>query len=128
LIPGGAAAIPSWGKFWLAILNVYSWDGMHSLFPEMWLLPEWIPIHPSKLWCHCRQVYLPMGYCYGKRIQAPETDLIRQLRAELYEEAYENIKWIAQRDNISSSDLYTPHSWMLKLGYGIHETLVLVFP
>lgn len=34
--PGGACAIPSWGKFWLAVLNVYSWDGMHSLFPEMW--------------------------------------------------------------------------------------------
>lgn len=33
---GGAAGIPSWGKFWLAILNVYSWDGMNTLLPEMW--------------------------------------------------------------------------------------------
>lgn len=28
---GGACAIPSWGKFWLSVLNVYSWDGMHSI-------------------------------------------------------------------------------------------------
>ena len=33
---GGARAIPSWGKFWLSVLNVYSWDGMHSILPEMW--------------------------------------------------------------------------------------------
>jgi lanosterol synthase len=37
-LTGGAAAIPSWGKFWLAVLNVYSWDGMHNLFPEMWFV------------------------------------------------------------------------------------------
>lgn len=29
-------AIPSWGKFWLAILNVYSWEGLNTLLPEMW--------------------------------------------------------------------------------------------
>ncbi|GAV02159.1 hypothetical protein RvY_12758 [Ramazzottius varieornatus] len=114
---GGAAAIPSWGKFWLAILNVYEWNGMHSLLPEMWLLPEWIPIHPSKLWCHCRQVYLPMGVCYGLRLRAPVNDLIGQLRKEIYVQNYETIDWKAQRDNVSSADLYTPHSWLLKISY-----------
>lgn len=29
-------AIPSWGKFWLAVLNVYSWEGLHTVLPEMW--------------------------------------------------------------------------------------------
>ncbi|KAK7877942.1 hypothetical protein WMY93_031418 [Mugilogobius chulae] len=53
---GGAVGIPSWGKFWLAILNVYSWDGLNTLLPEMWLFPSWMPAHPSTLWCHCRQV------------------------------------------------------------------------
>lgn len=28
--------IPSWGKFWLAVLNVYSWEGLNTLFPELW--------------------------------------------------------------------------------------------
>jgi len=44
------------------------------------LFSEWLPIHPSKLWCHCRQVYLPMAYCYGCRLKAAETPFIIQLR------------------------------------------------
>ncbi|XP_074766287.1 lanosterol synthase isoform X4 [Athene noctua] len=77
---GGAVGIPSWGKFWLAVLNVYSWEGMNTLLPEMWLLPTWFPAHPSRLWCHCRQVYLPMSYCYARRLSAEEDELIRSLR------------------------------------------------
>ncbi|XP_035306416.1 lanosterol synthase isoform X2 [Cricetulus griseus] len=77
---GGAVAIPSWGKFWLAVLNVYSWEGLNTLFPEMWLFPEWFPAHPSTLWCHCRQVYLPMSYCYATRLSAPEDPLVQSLR------------------------------------------------
>ncbi|KAL8561846.1 hypothetical protein ACOMHN_046971 [Nucella lapillus] len=114
---GSASAIPSWGKFWLAVLNVYSWDGMHSLFPEMWVFPRWLPFHPWRLWCHCRQVYLPMAYCYGRRITAPEDDLIRSLRQELYTEDYDQIQWSAMRDNVSSADLYTPHSTLLHIAY-----------
>ncbi|XP_046553648.1 LOW QUALITY PROTEIN: lanosterol synthase-like [Haliotis rubra] len=114
---GGAAAIPSWGKCWLAVLNVYSWDGLHSLFPEMWLLPNWIPVHPSKLWCHCRQVYLPMAYFYGEKIKAKETDLILALRKELYPCDFSTIDWPAQRNNISKADLYTPHSWLLDTAF-----------
>nr|XP_054767266.1 lanosterol synthase-like [Lytechinus pictus] len=33
---GGAESIPSWGKFWLCVLNLYQWEGMHCLFPEIW--------------------------------------------------------------------------------------------
>eukprot|EP00731_Ephydatia_muelleri_P008269 Em0004g607a len=36
---GGAVCIPSWGKFWLAVLNVYHWNGVHCLFPERWWDP-----------------------------------------------------------------------------------------
>ncbi|XP_022083175.1 lanosterol synthase-like [Acanthaster planci] len=115
---GGAAAIPSWGKFWLSVLNVYSWEGMHTLFPELWLFPTWIPAHPSTIWCHCRQVYLPMSYCYGVKYQAEEDDLIRELRKELYIQDYNTINWPAQRDNIAKIDLYTPHSWLYNLAFG----------
>lgn len=44
------------------------------------LLPEWFPAHPSTLWCHCRQVYLPMSYCYATRLSAPEDPLVQSLR------------------------------------------------
>ncbi|OCT61233.1 lanosterol synthase [Xenopus laevis] len=114
---GGAVGIPSWGKFWLAVLNVYSWEGMNTLFPEMWLLPQWFPAHPSTLWCHCRQVYLPMSYCYATRLSAHEDDLIRSLRQELYLEDYSRINWPAQRNNVASCDIYTPHSTLLNIAY-----------
>lgn len=62
---GGCLGIPSWGKFWLAVLNVYQWEGVHSLFPEMVLLPQWFPIHTHRMWSYCRTVYMPMSYLYG---------------------------------------------------------------
>ena len=33
---GGAVGAPSWGKFWLSILNVYDWDGNHNIPAELW--------------------------------------------------------------------------------------------
>ncbi|KAM4730543.1 lanosterol synthase [Anableps anableps] len=114
---GGAVGIPSWGKFWLAVLNVYSWEGLNTLLPEMWLFPTWMPAHPSTLWCHCRQVYLPMSYCYAVRLSAEEDPLILSLRQELYVQNYASINWSAQRNNVAACDLYTPHSTLLSVAY-----------
>uniref|UniRef100_A0A4W6FFF8 Terpene cyclase/mutase family member n=1 Tax=Lates calcarifer TaxID=8187 RepID=A0A4W6FFF8_LATCA len=114
---GGAVGIPSWGKFWLAILNVYSWEGMNTLLPEMWLFPAWMPAHPSTLWCHCRQVYLPMSYCYAVRLAAEEDALVLSLRQELYVQDYATINWPAQRNNVAACDMYTPHSTLLTFAY-----------
>lgn len=44
------------------------------------LFPSWMPAHPSKLWCHCRQVYLPMSYCYATHLTAEEDELVLSLR------------------------------------------------
>ena len=49
------------------MLGVYDWDGVNSIPPEMWMLPNWFPFHPGKMWCHARMVYLPMCYIYGQR-------------------------------------------------------------
>ncbi len=111
---GGAAVIPSWGKFYLSILNLYDWDGFNSLFPEMWLFPKWLPVHPSKYWCHSRMVYLPMAYCQAHRIQAPENDFILSLRKEIYNEDFDSIDWAKQRDRVCEKDCYTTQSPVLK--------------
>ncbi|XP_071811982.1 lanosterol synthase-like [Apostichopus japonicus] len=116
---GGAAAIPSWGKFWLCILNCYKWEGMHTMFPELWLMPSWIPAHPSTLWIHCRMVYIGMAFLYGKRYYAQEDELIMDLRKELFIEEFDQIDWPSQRDNIAKIDLYTPHSWLFNIAFGI---------
>jgi len=123
---GGAAGIPSWGKFWLAALNVYSWDGLNPIPIEFWLLPYNLPIAPGRWWCHCRMVYLPMSYIYARRTTCAETDLVRALRRELYTTDYDKIDWAAQKNNISSLDMYNPHTLLLKAingSLGIYEKI-----
>ncbi|TRZ03754.1 hypothetical protein DNTS_009746 [Danionella cerebrum] len=95
------------------------------------LFPSWMPAHPSTLWCHCRQVYLPMSYCYAVRLSAVEDPLVLSLRQELYIQDYSAIDWPAQRNNVAACDLYTPHSNLLTVAYGIlnayeahHSTLL----
>ncbi|KAI7995522.1 Cycloartenol synthase 2 [Camellia lanceoleosa] len=90
---GGVTHIPSWGKFWLSVLGVYEWSGNNPLPPEIWLLPYFLPIHPGRMWCHCRMVYLPMSYLYGKRFVGPINATILSLRRELYTHPYHQIDW-----------------------------------
>ena len=47
---GGAVNIPSWGKFWLAVLGCYDWGGLNPMPPEMWLMPYALPVHPGRMW------------------------------------------------------------------------------
>ncbi|KAH7890717.1 terpenoid cyclases/protein prenyltransferase alpha-alpha toroid [Phlebopus sp. FC_14] len=110
---GGATSVPAWGKFWLAVLNVYDWEGVNPIPPELWLLPEWAPFHPYRWWIHTRNVYIPMSYLYGLRFKMEENDLIHALRQELYSTDYYSIYWPAQRNNVSPADLYSPHTTFL---------------
>ncbi|KAI9595151.1 terpenoid cyclases/protein prenyltransferase alpha-alpha toroid [Syncephalis fuscata] len=116
---GGAVRAPSWGKFWLAVMNVYDYEGMNPILPELWLLPEIFPAHPWRFWVHTRMVYLSMGYIYGKRFRCEETDLVRELRQELYTEPYEKIYWPAARNDVSEEDLYVEHSKLLDIANGV---------
>jgi squalene cyclase len=36
VFPGGAAAVPSWGKFWMTVLGCYEWEGVNPMPPELW--------------------------------------------------------------------------------------------
>eukprot|EP01100_Stratorugosa_tubuloviscum_P003990 TRINITY_DN1979_c3_g1_i1.p1 TRINITY_DN1979_c3_g1~~TRINITY_DN1979_c3_g1_i1.p1 ORF type:complete len:729 (-),score=327.52 TRINITY_DN1979_c3_g1_i1:105-2291(-) len=111
---GGAIGIPSWGKFWLSTLGLYDWSGQHTLLPEMWLFPQSLPIHPWRFWCHCRMVYLPMAYVFGERVTATNNQLLNDIRNEIYTQPYNTINWKNARDAIASTDLYNPHSFILK--------------
>lgn len=112
---GSALAIPSWGKFWLSILNCYAWEGMNPIPPELWLLPRWFLFHPWRWWVHTRAVYIPMGYCYGRKLSCRADQLILRLREELYDQPFDNIDWSKQRNNVSKADLYRPHSTIFNL-------------
>ncbi|KAL2511284.1 Beta-amyrin synthase [Abeliophyllum distichum] len=106
---GTVTAIPSWGKTWLSILGVFEWSGSNPMPPEFWILPSFLPMHPAKMWCYCRMVYMPMSYLYGKRFVGPITPLILQLREELYDQPYHEINWRKVRHTCAKEDLYYPH-------------------
>ncbi|XWS73368.1 hypothetical protein CRYUN_Cryun02cG0122100 [Craigia yunnanensis] len=106
---GGLTFIPSWGKMWLSVLGIYEWSGNNPLLPELWLLPYFSPIHPGRMWCHSRMVYLPMSYLYGKKFVGPITSLVLSLRRELYTLPYHQIDWNQARNQCAKEDLYYPH-------------------
>lgn len=114
---GGGLAASSWGKFLLTILGVYDYAGLNPLQPELWLLPESLPLHPSHYWVHCRIVYLPMSYMYGKRWTTPLTQTLREIRTEIYDQPYESIDWEKARHRIAPDDVYVKHAKALKLGF-----------
>jgi lanosterol synthase len=117
----GTANIPQWGKMWLATLGVLDWSAVNPILPELWLLPYWVPFHPGRMWCHCRVVYLPMAYIYGTRSTAKETELIRQLRQELYAEPYETINWAKYRFSTLPCDRYRAPSFILKCIFSLFQ-------
>ncbi|KAF3437261.1 hypothetical protein FNV43_RR20014 [Rhamnella rubrinervis] len=121
---GGLVGIPSWGKFWVTVLGLYEWSGCNPLPPEFWLLPDISPVHPGKMLCYCRLVYMPMSYLYGKRFVGPITGLIRSMRQELYAEAYDEINWNKARSSVAKEDLYYPHPLMQDMVWGfLHHVI-----
>lgn len=121
---GGATAITSWGKMWLSVLGVYEWSGNNPLPPEIWLLPYFLPFHPGRMWCHCRMVYLPMSYLYGKRFVGPMTPTVLALRKELYTVPYHEIDWDQARNLCAKEDLYYPHPLLQDILWGTLHKLV----
>jgi squalene/oxidosqualene cyclase-like protein len=112
---GGPTQSAAWGKYFLAVLNLYEYRGLTPVLPELWLLPTRLPFHPSRLWCHCRMVYLPLSYLYGRRSRAVLSPLLKQLRSELYPEGYDLIDWERARTAVAASDALSPRSPLLEL-------------
>jgi len=115
---GGALYSASWSKFYLCLLGVMDWKGHNSVPPEMWLLPNWVPFHPGRMWCHARMVYLPMGYLYGSRFiyaKVKSDPLVAELRTELYAgQSYDSIAWTKTRQLIADTDNYSPIPLVMK--------------
>ena len=116
--PGGVKEIPSWGKFWLSLLGLYEREGLNPIPPEIFLLPQWLPFHPSRFYCHTRQIYLGIAFLYGTRFCATLPESLRDtLRHELYPEPYAGIDFASLRNRIAQTDVYVPISPALRLVY-----------
>jgi len=116
---GGALYTAPWTKFWLTFLGVYDYRGLAPVPPELFLLPSWFPVHPGRFWCHCRMVYLPVCYLYGRRFayDAAADPLTAALRRELYLPGteYSKIDWHNHMFSIADIDNYSPVHWFMKV-------------
>ena len=115
----GVLAIPSWGKFWLALLNLYDWRGVNTILPELYSLPRWIVLQPSNWYCHTRLIYMAMAAIYPHRFQTPVTPLIESLREELYPQGFDNVDFSAGHNRLRDEDLYARPSVWLRAGFGL---------
>ncbi|MFN4261488.1 MAG: 2,3-oxidosqualene cyclase [Gemmataceae bacterium] len=112
--PGGVLAIPSWGKFWLALMSLYDYEGVNPVPPELFLLSPWLPIHPRRYYCHTRYIYLAMSYLYGSRYQADLGPIVHELRRELYPQPYQSIDFASHRHTLAAADLYIPPGKLIR--------------
>ena len=115
----GVVNIPSWGKFWLALLNLYDWRAVNPILPELWSLPRWLPLHPSNWYCHARLIYLALAAIYPRRFQAPVTPLIAALREELFPDGFAQVDFVAARGRLRDGDLYTRPTAGLRAAYAL---------
>ena len=115
----GVRNIPSWGKFWLALLNLYDWRGVNAILPELWSLPRRLPLHPSNWYCHTRLIYMAMATIYSYRFQVPADPLIESLREELYPEGYAKVDFAAGRNRLRDADLFARPGLWLRAGFAL---------
>ncbi len=113
----GVLGIPTWGKFWLALLNLYDWRGVNAILPEVWGLPRWTPLHPSNWYCHTRLIYMGMAAVYAHQFQAPVTPRIASIREELYPHGFASSDFAASRNRLRDADLYAKPSVWLRVGF-----------
>lgn len=117
---GGAYTIPAWGRIWLAMLGLYPWEGVQPIVPELWLVPEQAPIHPRRLYCHMRLIYLGLSYVYGARLQAEQSTLLDVIGTEIYPDGRADALFERARDKVAPSDLYeAPAPALTRLLHGV---------
>ena len=122
----GVGSLPSWGKFWLCLLDLYDWRGIYPIPPELWLLPRSLGVHPSNFYCHTRLIYMGMAALYGARFRRRANTLIEEIRGEVWPQGYprKRRQLVRLRDEIREEELLAPHTPTLKALYrlvSVHE-------
>ena len=115
----GVLGIPSWGKFWLALVGLYDWRGVNAVLPELWGLPRRLPLHPSKWYCHTRLIYMAMAVIYPLRFRTPVTPAVASIREELWPQGFANVKFSSGRNRLRDADLFARPSVWLRAGYAL---------
>ena len=110
----GIAALPTWGRFWLALLGLYDSARLTFCPPELFLLPDLA----NRLYCHTRYIYLGMAYLSGIGLRADLGPTGAELRQELA-----SFSKPVPRHRIAATDLHVPPGPGLRLAYGLMAAL-----
>jgi lanosterol synthase len=113
IVREGITRVPTWGKFWLALLRLYEWRGINPVLPELWALPPSLPLYPSNYYCHTRLIYLGMAALWRESFEP--LDLAASLRQELYPEGYEKAGF--RRGQLRAADAPFPPRWPLRFAF-----------
>src|SRR5579871_618997 len=95
--PDGLEALPTWGKFWLAFIDLYPYEGINPCPPELLLLPTVLPFHPDRYYCHTRNIYTAISYLWGRRFRRSLGPVGEALRDELWGGRYHAIDFAGHR-------------------------------
>jgi squalene/oxidosqualene cyclase-like protein len=121
--PGGVPAIPTWGKFWLALLDLYDWRGVEPTPPELFRLPRWLPWHPSRWYCHTRAIYVAMACLHGwtgTGALGPRRD---ELREELYGAPWSALDFARYARVVTPMDLHASPTAALRVARALLRRL-----
>ena len=112
--PDGLAGLPSWGRFWLSLIGLYDALRVPPCPPELYLLPNWFPLSPNRLYCHTRYIYLGMAFLWGSGFRADLGPMRESLQAELARFAARRTR---PRHHVATSDLHVRPGWPVRLAY-----------
>jgi squalene/oxidosqualene cyclase-like protein len=113
---GGVFCLPQWGKVWLSLIGLYDRSGLHPCPPELFLLPQWLPVSPLRFYCHTRYIYLGMSYLIGSGFRADLGSITAELRTELYGDA-DLSEATQHRHDLASTDVYVHPGKLLRFLY-----------
>jgi lanosterol synthase len=82
--------------------------------PELVLLPKALPVHPMRLYCHTRYIYLAMSLLQGSRVQFDLGKLGDELRRELYGEAGMPASFREYRYDLAPEDTFEPPGFLVR--------------
>lgn len=101
--------IPTWGRVWLAMLGIHPWDGVIPMPPELWSMPEALPIHPSRYYPHTRMIYLALSVLRTEARRLARGADLDAIQRELHDgRDVATIDFRAHRFDVSALDLVAP--------------------
>ena len=102
------------------MIGLYPWTHVQPALGLPWLLPRRVHLHPSRLYCHLRLIYLGLALVRGRVVRSETSPAFERLRLWLFPEGDRAERFDAHRFEVATTDLYeAPHpllSRALELG------------